>query len=150
MAQRPPRLDQIFERISTPIWFVTFNTHQRRPLLANAPVSECFHKFCRKAATRNILVGRFVIMPDHVHLFVCGDPDFDLTSWVRMLKICLSRAIDSSPPHWQEGFFDHLLRVEESYAEKWDYVRWNPVRAGLVAEVDQWPYQGEINELRYS
>jgi hypothetical protein len=45
---------------------------------------------------------------------------------------------------WQPGFFDHLLRNDESYARKWEYVRENPVRAGLVAERDQWPHQGEI------
>jgi len=40
---------------------------------------------------------------------------------------------------WQRGFFDHLLRSEESYSEKWNYVRNNPVRAGLVASGDDWP-----------
>ena len=41
-------------------------------------------------------------------------------------------------------FFDHLLRSEESYAQKWDYVRENPVRAGLVKNVEDWPYAGEL------
>ena len=45
-------------------------------------------------------------------------------------------------PHWQEGFFDHVLRSAESYAQKW--VRMNPVRAGLCREPEEWPYQGEI------
>jgi putative transposase len=45
---------------------------------------------------------------------------------------------------WQPGFFDHVLRNDESYAQKWEYIRDNPVRAGLVAEWHQWPYQGEI------
>lgn len=45
---------------------------------------------------------------------------------------------------WQPGFFDHLLRGEESYREKWEYVRENPVRAGLVEHAEQWPFQGEI------
>ena len=40
--------------------------------------------------------------------------------------------------------FDHVLRNDESYAQKWEYVRENPVRAGLVAEWHEWPYQGEI------
>jgi putative transposase len=35
-------------------------------------------------------------------------------------------------PHWQKDFFDHVLRSEEPYQEKWHYVRENPVRAGLV------------------
>lgn len=46
-------------------------------------------------------------------------------------------------PHWQKGFFDHVLRSEESYSEKWDYVRLNPIRAGLVVQAEDWPYWGE-------
>jgi hypothetical protein len=34
------------------------------------------------------------------------------------------------------GFFDHILRTDESYAQKWNYVRDNPVRAGLVRTAD--------------
>jgi hypothetical protein len=45
---------------------------------------------------------------------------------------------------WQEGFFDHLLRTDESYSQKWNYVRENPVRAGLVKSAAEWTYQGEI------
>ncbi len=45
---------------------------------------------------------------------------------------------------WQPGFFDRILRSDESYAEKWNYVRDNPVRAGLVKTADEWQYQGEI------
>jgi putative transposase len=45
---------------------------------------------------------------------------------------------------WLPGFFDHILRSVESYAEKWNYVRDNPVQAGLVKTADDWPYQGEI------
>ena len=64
-----------------------------------------------------------------------------------MMKRALPRAISADPPHWQAGFFDHLIRHSESYAEKWEYVRQNPVRAGLVANPDQWPWQGEIISL---
>ena len=47
-------------------------------------------------------------------------------------------------PLWQPGFFDHVLRNDESYAQKWEYVRHNPVRAGLADSADEWPYQGTI------
>ena len=50
---------------------------------------------------------------------------------------------------WQDGFFDHLLRNGESYGEKWNYVRMNPVRAGLVAHPEDWPYAGEIEKLSW-
>ena len=39
----------------------------------------------------------------------------------------------------QEGFFDHLLRSHESYAQKWEYIRQNPVRAGLVKFAEDCP-----------
>ena len=67
-------------------------------------------------------------------------------------KRSLTRVLDAmgvSSPHWQKGFFDHVMRSGELYSEKWNYVRDNPVRAGLVAEADAWPFQGEIYELRF-
>ena len=83
-------------------------------------------------------------MPDHIHLFVSGTQDFLLTQWVRLLKRSLSKVILAPTPHWQRGFFDHLIRHGESYSEKWEYVRQNPVRAGLVATTEDWPWKGEI------
>jgi len=86
-------------------------------------------------------------MPEHIHLFVRGGPDFVLGRWVGMLKQALVKARDSPKAgrqSWQEGFFDHVLRSHESYAEKWNYVQDNPVRAGLVTRAEDWRYQGEV------
>jgi len=47
-------------------------------------------------------------------------------------------------PLWQPGFFDHLLRNDESYRQEKEYVRENPVQAGLAPESDHWPYEGEF------
>jgi putative transposase len=95
----------------------------------------------------NIAVGRYVIMPDHVHLFVRGDHNFRLGPWIGALKQALAKAATLSREKgqiWEEGFFDHLLRSNESYSQKWNYVRENPVRAGLVKSGADWLYQGEI------
>jgi len=82
-----------------------------------------------------------------------------LKRWESGLKQRLSKALiklghelasvpDSNLTNfWQPGFFDHLLRHNESYAEKWDYVWGNPVRAGLVTNPEDWPYQGEIHVI---
>jgi hypothetical protein len=45
---------------------------------------------------------------------------------------------------WQKGFHDHRIRSPESEAQKWDYLRLNPVRAGLVKRPEEWSYGGEI------
>lgn len=56
----------------------------------------------------------------------------------------MSLGHSSRTPLWQPGFFDHLLRNDESYAGKWEYVRENAVRHGLVSDSTAWPYQGEV------
>ena len=74
-----------------------------------------------------------------------------LSDWMKSLKNSLSktlRGINVPAPHWQKGFFDHVMRSEESYSEKWLYVAENPVRKNLAARPEDWPYQGEIYPLQ--
>ena len=117
-------------------------------MLATKNVHDSFVAFgLRAAQSHNIAVGRYVIMPDHVHLFVCGDLHFHLGKWIKALKQALGKRISSGIRHdriWQEGFFDHILRSDESMAQKWEYVRENPVRASLVPRANDWQYQGEF------
>ncbi len=144
---RPPRLEQIFQSYDCPLFFVTFCTLHRRKIQPLAVAHQTFLRYANRACDEfNVAVGRYVIMPDHVHLFVQGDPRFRLEPWVGGLKRAISVSLGETvaKPLWQPGFFDHLLRSDESYAEKWEYVRQNPVRHGLVTSSDDWPYQGEI------
>jgi REP element-mobilizing transposase RayT len=146
-----PRLSRLFSvYYDGAVFFVTFCTQNRRPLLANEPVHRSFSTFCSAAQERHILVGRYVIMADYLHLFVhLPNPDH-LSSWVKSLKNSLSKTLREQKiesPHWQRNYFDHLLRSDESACQKWEYVRLNPVRAGLVTEDSEWPYQGEIAML---
>lgn len=70
-----------------------------------------------------------------------------LSEWMKSLKNSLSkhwRGDGIVAPHWQKGFFDHLIRSNESHAEKWKYVMENPVRGGLVKRTEDWPYAGRI------
>jgi len=50
---------------------------------------------------------------------------------------------------WQPDCWDTQLRSGEHYREKWEYVRQNPVRKELVEISDDWPWQGELNVLRW-
>ena len=143
---RPPRLTPIFQTYDAPLFFVTACTLYRRPFPSLQIAFDAFRTYATRAQSFNIAVGRYVIMPDHLHLFVCGPHDFVLAEWVKGLKRCISNALatETGRARWQPGFFDHLIRNDESYGEKWNYVRENPVRAGLIATADDWPYQGEI------
>jgi hypothetical protein len=66
-----------------PEHFVTFCTYRRRKWLARDDVHQAFVRFATNAERKfNVAVGRYVIMPEHVHLFVCGDAAFVLGRWV--------------------------------------------------------------------
>jgi REP element-mobilizing transposase RayT len=151
MAERLRRLETIHEK--QPIYFVTACTAERRELLANEPIHETFLRFVANASARGAWVGRYVLMPDHLHLFlVLEDDRIRLSEWVRSMKNAISKALrahSDSSPCWQKGFFDHVMRGGESYSQKWEYVRANPVRAGLVSRPEDWPYAGEIQQLEY-
>jgi REP element-mobilizing transposase RayT len=98
------------------------------------------------------LVGRYVILPNHVHLF-CAPNGIDappLERWMRYWKSLVTRTLaKGSGEVCQRHHWDRQLRRGESYSEKWEYVRNNPVRHGYVTNADNWPYQGELNELRW-
>ena len=147
--QSPPRI-KLFQKI-TPFYFITFNTFKRQKLLASTELHKAFTIFCQRAREEHdIEVGRYVIMPDHIHLFVRLNPEKRLAPWVQSLRSVLGKALIAQgidKPHWQKGFFDHVVRNSESYGEKWQYTQKNPVRAGLCETVQDWPYQGEINRL---
>jgi UPF0271 protein len=138
-----------------PIVFFTVCTFQRRKILASAKCEEILREIWQRSAGHNgWWVGNYVVMPDHVHFF--ARPAVDARSkpeWVGMWKSVSARRIAATlsikPPIWQPDYFDRYLRSSEGYSDKWQYVEQNPVRAGLVVSVEDWPYRGTINDLMF-
>ena len=226
--------------------YVTVVTGKRNAILADKAVQDCIVAAWKAAA--DWLVGRYVIMPDHIHFFCAPAtyPPPDFHRWMKQWKAQVSRsfpiglraggvhgrvalvatgtpadtlhgrvalvatgngadaahgrvalvatgtpvdtlhgrvalvatgtdadaaatsaalpptddavatsaALPNVPlsrplPLFQRDCWDRQLRTGESYAQKWEYVRNNPVRKGLVAHADEWPYQGQVNVLEW-
>jgi putative transposase len=131
-----------------PIVFVTVCTKGRSPWLASKEVHRLLCDTWNKATTW--LVGRYVIMPDHVHLFAAPSlSTLPLDNWIRYWKSQFTNAHRVESDRWQTDHWDTRLRSWDSYNQKWNYVRDNPKRHGLVDDAARWPYQGELNELRW-
>ena len=129
---------------------VTVVTKARQPILANPHAHELLREVWTEATHWS--VGRYVIMPDHVHFFCApAEPDGTLERWMTYWKSRLSKrwSVRSQVPVFQTQHWDRQLRHEEGYDEKWAYCRENPVRAGLVTRADDWPFQGEIHHLQW-
>jgi putative transposase len=131
------------------IQYVSMNVPQRRPLLANKVASDVILAAWAKAD--DWLVGRYVLMPDHLHLFCApaSYPPTPLKRWVLFWRAEVTRKwpFPEQKPIWQKQFFDRQLRSGESYHEKWNYVWRNPVRAGLVARPEAIPGRAECIRL---
>jgi len=149
------RLGMVFERGRAPLFLVAVCARHGSPMLADPRIHEILVCcWCDALAVYGWAVGRYVVMPDHVHFFAAPSTDNakDISDFVGGWKNWTQRQIRKSALPWfawQHEFFDHLMRSNESYAEKWEYVRSNAVRAGLVAAQEDWPYQGEIGALSW-
>ncbi len=128
------------------IVFLTVCTEGRTPWLATPENHDVLRQVWQESQAW--LVGRYVLMPDHLHLFATpGRLEIEFDKWVRYWKSLFSKQCRIASQQWQTDHWDRRLRSGQSYDGKWEYVRNNPVRAGLVKSSDEWPYQGEMNVL---
>ncbi len=85
----------------------------------------------------------WVLMPDHWHgLIALGERD-DLSTVMNRFKSLARKQPGQDvrkPIGWARGFHDHALRHDEDILAAADYVIANPVRAGLVEHVNDYPY----------
>ena len=132
------------------IVFVTVCTAKRKPILANRAAVAALRWAWR--AADGWTVGRYVIMPDHLHLF-CAPirADVTLNQWLRYWRSLASRRwpYPDQQPIWQPDLWDTQLRRGDDYDAKWEYVRNNPVRHGYVESADAWPFSGEVDVLEW-
>jgi putative transposase len=93
-------------------------------------------------------IGHYLLMPDHVHLFCTPVRiEFSIETWITFWKSRFSKRHRQPGWKWQSRGWHHRLRSAESYEQKLHYVKANPVRAGLVANAEDWPWYGKIHDL---
>ena len=79
----------------------------------------------------------FLLMPDHLHCLLSFAYSPDLKHTINNWKRYIAKECNIK---WQRDFFDHRLRREELITEKENYISMNPIRAGLVKNVEMWNY----------
>jgi REP element-mobilizing transposase RayT len=88
----------------------------------------------------------YCLMPTHLHMLV--EPGLkSVVEFIAEFKKStsdLARQTRGIRQLWQRSFFDHRLRSHESVAEQYEYIRMNPVRAGLVTHPDDWAWTGRV------
>ncbi len=106
------------------------------------------------AATKWDLYELFawVVMSNHVHLLV--QPHKSLSDITRAVKKTSARQANlilgrSGQPFWQDESYDHWVRNGKQFDRIIQYIESNPVKAGLVAQPELWPWSsaGQVGNL---
>jgi len=124
-------------------YLLTTVTHGREPIFHDWHLARLLIAEMRAEHDSNSLESlAWVLMPDHLHwLIVLGDTP--LQTLMQRIKsrsaIAINRARNSNGRVWQKGFHDHALRLEEDLPATARYIVANPLRAGLVKRLGDYP-----------
>ena len=125
---------------STEVYFLTFTCRQRgsNQLCSQKTATALLESVAYRHEAGLWFAHLFLLMPDHAHgLFSFPARGEGIQRAVSAWKGWTAKQCKIVS---QRDFFEHRLRREESFLEKSDYIRHNPVRAGLVAEAGNWPW----------
>ena len=125
------------------IYLITTTCVARKPIFKNTELGGIVASEIRRSdeagATRTYA---YVVMPDHLHwLFQLQRSSLSLI--VQLVKGRSARRINNirnrSGAIWQPGYHDRTLRVDESLETIGNYVVANPVRGGIVSDIEDYP-----------
>ena len=138
---RPPRIPLMLPWECQVIYFITLCIVPRCNALANDAAWKAVCETLGRLHKWNTYC--IMTMPDHIHLLTAPqERGLSIAAFLKWFKRWFNESYNGHEKwRWQPGGFDRLLRTSESVHEKWNYIRENPVRAGLVAHWKQWPYQ---------
>ena len=134
--------------------FFTVNLAERHGnTLLTDRINHLREAFRRTFATHPVIMNAAVVLPEHLHCIwqlPPGDDDYPVR-W-RLIKSHFSRLVESGERRsesrlrkgergiWQRRYWEHLIRDDRDYARHVDYIHYNPIKHGLVAQAADWPY----------
>ncbi len=130
------------------IYHVTSATFQRLPIFDNFRAARCLVAEMRAVQEDGwVNTLAWVIMPDHFHWLI-EQGSRDLPRTLQRLKsrsaIGINRLCRISGQVWQRGYYDHALRHDENIHKVARYIAANPLRAGLVKSLGDYPHWDAI------
>ena len=146
-ARRPEHLRK-FNYLGFHAYFLTFCAYRRdRIFTSRAAVDLVLVQISRAADDCSFAVITYRFIPNHVHLLVEGRSEAsDCRSFIRRAKqysgFYYSKAYRARL--WQRYSFERVLRDREKPVNSARYILNNPVRAGLVQRIEDYPYLGSL------
>ncbi|WP_111496539.1 REP-associated tyrosine transposase [Marinobacter bohaiensis] len=125
-------------------YLITICLQDRQPLFQHFDLARAVvHAFRKMEAQAQASVLAWVVMPDHLHALISLSNPKGLGNTVAHFKIDVSRCASRRIP-WQKGFHERTLRKADDRKDIARYIILNPVRAGLVASVREYPHWDSV------
>ena len=120
------------------VYLVTLVVRDRRPVFQDFAMGRLLVRELRAADAEGLTTTwTFVVMPDHCHWLLALESR-SLSSLVGRVKARCAKAAGQGPL-WQPGFHDHAARQEEDLQAMARYMVANPLRAGVITRVGDYP-----------
>ena len=122
--------------------FITFSCFHRLPLLEMVGARETVEAVLEQTRARHhARVYAYVLMPEHVHLLVNEPPRILLAQFLKAVKQMTARKLRGArEKFWQDRYYDSNVYGEHARSEVIRYIHRNPVKRGLVAKPEDWPW----------
>lgn len=121
------------------VYHITTVTVNREPVFSDLRNARLLINALHQAQVRDqASTLAFVVMPDHLHWLMQLGEGPSLSQVVRAVKAVTSHRLGKGI--WQKGFHDHALRRDEDLADVARYIVANPLRAGLVERLGDYPH----------
>ncbi len=125
------------------IYLLTTNTLGRKPVFNDVALGRLVVAQFRAAQDQGCANSlAWVVMPDHFHWLIelqrgslSGLMQRTKSLSTKSVNLCTGRKVSL----WQQGFHDRALRREEDLVKVARYVVANPLRAGLVERLGDYP-----------
>jgi putative transposase len=122
-------------------YFVTISCKNKNAFFNRSIFKEVAEEILEELAeTLNIKIDHYCIMLDHIHLilFFKQKKDFTLSQVIQRFKSLVANKIREKfgvrEKIWQRGFYDHIIRNQQDYLEKTQYILNNELKKELENE----------------
>jgi len=130
---------------SNRIYFVTTVTHKRVKLFNNFDLARIVIQTMKQLdSDKHVKSLSWVVMPDHLHWLIQLSDERNLPDVMKRMKASSARRLNqylyNKGQVWQRSYFDRCLRKEEDLKQVSRYIIANPLRAGLVNNIGDYPH----------
>jgi putative transposase len=138
--------------VANQVYFMTIRAFKHQAPFVRDDLNQAIVDILVEDQSRqNCAVFTYCLMPDHLHFLVSpGQDGISVLAFTDQFKgKTTNRSWQAGwqGKLWQPRYYDHIVRAEEDSLAIAEYILNNPVRKGLVARAEEWPWGGTVSPL---